>query len=259
MGLIERWVNASPPRGLPTVLTSSPERRVTDPERIAGILQRLFDARALLSVRVPGSDETFLTTLLGVDRRERAFRLDELSPRRGHEIVLVEHSLRAASRLEGVDVVFSATVATVAFERGIAIYGLPFPHVLHYHQRRASVRVPVAAGRPLVLHAAHPSAGVLVGEVRDLSAGGLRLQIQLPETVALGPGDRLPECAVTLPDGRSLQCELEVCHTHRQQGSRWTHIGTRFLGLPRRDQNLLAQVIVQLERERLKVRPAGQR
>lgn len=258
MGLIERWVSSPQAAETPAVADSLSQRRVTDPERIASILQRLLDARALVSARVPGSDETFLTALLGVDRRERAFRLDELSPRRGHEIVLVERSLRAASRLEGVDVVFSATVATVTDQRGIAVYRLPFPHVLHHHQRRSSFRAPVGAGRTVSLRAAHPQAGALVGEVRDLSAGGLRLRIQLPEGLALAPGDALSDCAVVFPDGRALLCDLEVRHLSRQEGSRWTRIGARFLRLHRRDQNTLAQFIVQLERERLKLRPPGQ-
>jgi c-di-GMP-binding flagellar brake protein YcgR len=157
-----------------------------------------------------------------------------------------------------VEVVFSATVASVADERGIAIYRLPFPHVLHYHQRRSSFRAPVGSGRPVTLRAVHPQAGALVGEVRDLSAGGLAMQVQLPSNFALARGDALSECTVVFPDGRALLCDLEVCHLRREEGSRWTRIGARFLRLHRRDQNLLAQFIVQLERERLKLRPPGQ-
>jgi c-di-GMP-binding flagellar brake protein YcgR len=259
VGLIERWVSATPTNATPAAPEPLSDRRVTDPERIAGILQRLLDARALVSARVPRSDETFLTTVLGVDRRQRTFRLDELSPGRGHAVVLAERSLRAASRLDGVEIAFSATVAEVTVEGGVAVYHLPLPHLLHYHQRRASFRAPVGAAHKTTLRLAHPEAGPLVGEVRDVSAGGLGLRLQLPADLALGRGDRLSDCEVALPDGRALRCELEVCHATRPEGSRWTLLGTRFLRLDRRDQNLLAQFIVQLERERLKMRPPGQR
>ena len=259
MGFLDRWSGA--PHHDPVVprTESDLDRQVSEPRRIAHILLRLRDARELLSARIPGSDATFLTTLLGVDTGAQRFHLDELSPRSGHEALLRERTLRLASRLDGVSVIFSATLASVGVERGIAVYALPFPHVLHYHQRRTGYRVGIGAAQHTTVHLGHPEAGPLTGEVRDLSAGGLAVRVQLPDAIVLDQGERLADCAVVLPGGRSLRCDLEVRHVLRLEGSRWTRLGTRFLRLARRDQHVVAQFIVQLERERLKVRPPGTR
>ena len=143
-------------------------------------------------------------------------------------------------------------------ERGIAVYTLPFPHLVHYHQRRASYRASVGTGYATTLRTQHPEAGTLVAEVRDVSTGGLGLRMQLPDTVPLASGDRLSDCLVFFPEGRSLRCELEVCHVARREGSRWTLVGTRFIQIQRRDQVPLAQFVVRLERERLKLRPPAE-
>lgn len=258
VGLIERWVNRLQGAEMPSETVPGAERRLIDPERIARVLQQLVDGRALVSVRLPGSDEYFLTTILRVDRRQRSFRLDEISPRHGHDVFLAERSLRASCRLSGIEVAFSGTLASVAVEQGIAVYTLPFPHLLHYHQRRASYRASVGAGNSTTLHMQHAEAGMLVAEVRDVSTGGLGLRMQLPDTAPLASGDRLSDCLVFFPDGRSLRCELEVSHVARREGSRWTLVGTRFIQIQRRDQVPLAQFIVRLERERLKLRPPGE-
>lgn len=258
MGLIERWVNRLQGAEIPSAtLPAGAERRLVEPERIARVLQQLVGGRALVSVRLPGSDEYFLTTILRVDRRQRSFRLDEISPRHGHEVFLAERSLQASSRLSGIEIAFSGTLASVAVEQGIAAYTLPFPHLLHYHQRRTSYRVSVGSGHSTTLRTQHAEAGTLVAEVRDVSTGGLGLSIQLPATVPLARGDRLSDCLIFLPNGRSLRCELGVCHVARREGSRWTLVGTRFIQIQPRDQIPLAQFVVLLERERLKLRPPG--
>jgi c-di-GMP-binding flagellar brake protein YcgR len=259
VGFVERWARALQKDAEPSRTEPVSERQVRDLRRIAQILLRLSEARALVSARIIGCDETFLTALLGVDARQHQFYLDELSPRSGHEALLRDRALRVASRLEGVEVLFSATLASVAVQQGIAVYTLPFPHVLHYNQRRASHRIGIGAAPPTAIQLVHPVAGMLTGEVRDISAGGLAVRVQVPDEMSLAQGDRLADCIVSLRDDRILRCDLEVCHVQRLAGSRWTSLGTRFIQMPRQDQHLIAHFIVQLERERLKIRPSGSR
>jgi c-di-GMP-binding flagellar brake protein YcgR len=239
--------------------TQAGDRTLTDAQRICHILTRLCEARVLVTVQVPGVEDAFLSTVLQVDPRRRRLALDELTPAAGHEALLRSRSLRAMTRLAGVDVSFQATVDAVSSEDGIAAYTLPFPDRVHYNQRRGDYRVAVGPGQRLSVQFDCPDGTRLRGEVRDLSIGGLAIRVQIPDEWALENGTRIAECEVVFPDGRSVPCELEVRHAERAEGSRWTRVGARFVDLPRHQQHLIARFIVNLDRERLKLRPTSGR
>jgi len=233
----------------------APDCEVTDPRRITQILQRLCDARSLLAARLPGRAESYATCILGVDVRAGRLALDELTPAAGHEALLRDRHLGVLARLDGVEIAFQITLEDVLWERGIAVYTLPFPRVLRYDQRRTAHRVTVRAAPPLSIRLAREDGTEVLAEVRDISVGGLCLRTPYLAPGEIERGDHFPHGEIVLPDGRRLHCALEVRHVARAEGSRWVRIGVRFVDLPRGEQARIAHYIFRLEREHVRVRP----
>lgn len=99
----------------------------------------------------------------------------------------------------------------------------------------------------------------LEGEVRDLSVGGAGVRVQIPPGVDVPGGHRFRPCSLRLAGAPAIECGFEARHVAPLPGSRFSHLGGRFLDLSRRDQHALAQFVAHLEREHLKLRPAAQR
>jgi c-di-GMP-binding flagellar brake protein YcgR len=234
-------------------------RPITHPDEIASVLIRLCEARTLLSARVKQEDGSFLTSVIRVDTRARRLLLDELNPRTGHDALLRQRSLRAFARLGGVNVAFGATLAGVTFESGVALYEVAFPETLHYEQQRGAYRVAIGSLRGVALRLRDEGGLALEGEVRDLSVSGAGARVQVPPGIEVPGGHRFRDCSLRLAGAQSIECGFEARYVVPLPGSRFSHVGGRFLDLSRRDQHALAQFVAHLEREHLKLRPAAQR
>lgn len=225
---------------------------VTESARQCALLKRLKDVRALLTVRVPGSDETFVSTVLGVDASHGEFVLDELSPTAGHALLVKSGRAQVQGLLGGVSLRFNLKLGSVGEHRGIAFYRLPLPTRMEYRQRRADFRVRVgfAQQSPVVLKDEENE--LATGRLRDLSVGGLGASF--PIGAAMSAGDTF-NCSIDLPDGGTMGCSIQVCHVETDQEHGELKVGARFVHLEPNQRRLLQRCVTALEREMLRRRP----
>lgn len=259
MGVFDRLLRS--PKGpdpAPPPAPAESSSRVRHPAEIGRLLQLVQEHRTPLSVDVPGQDEAFVTAVLDVDRQARVLHLDELNRPVGHQAFVKAGSLRATGYLDGVRIGFETTLAEVARRDGMAYYVVPFPEVMDYVQRRKAHRVAVhkAIGATLVI--SHPSGHRLVGQLTDLSVGGLGARLRLPFQLGLSVGQRFEHCALELPDHPALPCALELRFVSRPSSGP-VRVGARLVGLERKDEHQVAQFVAHLERQALKLRPGKDR
>ena len=158
---------------------------INDPPIILGLLRRVIDERAPLSIVLPGIDMRFDSLLLSVESTLNALVIDELNPISGHRRIAPNLLLRIGTRLDGVELRFRTRVAAIDRDSDIAAYLLDFPDEMDYRERREAYRVKIPASAPLswtVPSAADPERFLQL-QVMDLSLTGIGLRLRQPHNV----------------------------------------------------------------------------
>lgn len=224
--------------------------KITDPVRVASLLDRLAKKHTLLTVVVPGHSERYTTSIVGVNGP--FVLLDELLPSSGHHLFVEIGTLQVSGKLDGIDFRFFAMLEDVDAQDGMVTYRVHLPARLEYRQRRMDYRahIPIAQSLRVVIDKGDES--IIEGELYDLSQGGVGM-ILPGETPALKP-HRWYECAFEMPDEGWLYCSVELCHARTVPSHERHLIGARFSGLSVVQAQLVGRCIVMLERELLRKR-----
>lgn len=229
----------------------SPLEKITDPARIANILKRLHQERALLTISLPGSQHLYTSALLKVDTEQGYLLLDELNPRIGHTQFMVAKKALVRARLSGVEVDFSTVLQGVGGESGIAFYQTSLPTLLKYQQRRAYYRVHVGAGHTVPVSIVRREGEAFQGELWDISAGGagLRLSTTIHLPQPLTQGEILAGCQIHLNADTHISSGLEVRFLSHDEQHKVVRLGGRFVGLDKPQQKKVEQFIAGVDRE----------
>lgn len=234
----------------------SQTERVTDQIRIAELLNRLKENRALVSVVINGGNEPFNSAILDVDREAGHVTLDELTPKHGHRQLVEARALNAYATLHGVAMHFAGHVQEVGNEDDIAFYRVAFPELLHYNQKRSAFRVQVPLGLdvPVQLQLTETDAP-LAGQLRDLSAGGIGALI--PAATELEQGQIIPACNINLPGSGLITCALEVRFFKPTPDVPLARLGARFINLNGGQERAIMRSVNHLQREMLRKQTRG--
>ncbi len=224
---------------------------ITDGVRIIGLLKRLLESRALMTIQINGQEQDFTTAVIKVSGDEETLYLDELKPEKGHELLKATPSFKAKAYIDGVYVAFNGTVEIFSEQDGIPYYKLPIPTSMDYHQRRASVRISLSAAHPVpVLLRSENGKEVYEGTIADLSLGGLRIRFteNLPEHIKAG---QKYICELKLPpDNKETFCSEYFVRAvrHQVEGSQSAFIGGQFFGLSKTSERQIQKTVMFLQR-----------
>lgn len=171
---------------------------VIEPAEVADYLQRLIDTRALINVSAP--DGSFLTTMLWwVDPASDSIGLSVDEGQDGLQQVSVASEAVAVGHLENEKLQFG--LAGMRLERqtqGLALQARLPRQVVRYQLRKSfRVRAPSFSTPTLRFRMPGDPDNVIVGRIRDISAGGCGLLVP-PGTPAFALGTVIPSCRVDL-------------------------------------------------------------
>lgn len=224
--------------------------KVTHVPQIISLLRRIRDHKVLLSVRVPGYDETFNSLLLDVNADRNTILLDELSPLRGHALICQVLELRARCQCQGVELSFACKVEVGQSKSGIAFYRAALPEAMSYLQRRGNFRVHVGVSLPVPMHLPIEGATMIDGGLTDLSMGGFGANIK--SGYKFKHGQVIEHCLLELPKGESLETEIKIRFVRDDPEHHLQHIGASFCKILPQQEQLLRRFVTQLEREMLR-------
>ncbi len=234
---------------------SGTNEKITHPAQIAGLLRRVHEERALLTISLPGSNDQFKSVVLEVDLAKNFVLLDELHPHDGHGRLLAVKKFHAHTRLKGVDISFGGILEGATQENGMALYQVALPTQILYRQRRSSFRVRVGAGLIVPVTLSNQNLLQLQGELCDISTGGIGLRLKLDPTQAIDNGSIFPDCNIQLPSNEHVHSGLELRFISPADARNMVRFGGRFLGLESSNQKLIEHFVASLERELLRRRP----
>lgn len=225
---------------------------ITDPVQIAGILRRLQEGHTLIHVSLPGSSESWLSAVIGVQAASGEVLLDELSPREGNAALRNSDRLVVNAQIKGVDISFAASLIGTGVSDGLVFYRLALPQGVRYWQRRASYRAQIGAAHSVPVVFNHPDGLVLNGELVDISAGGIGTRHKDPKGIVPLIGEVWTGCLIDLPDGHAITCNLEIRNVGHEGRTGRLRIGSRFTDIDRAQLKSIEAFVAHLERENLR-------
>ncbi|MCP5144823.1 MAG: flagellar brake protein [Gammaproteobacteria bacterium] len=229
--------------------------RVTDsPISVNLLLESICRAKAVITVNVSESAIRHNSMILEVVERGRYLVLDELVPQVRPKLLEEDPRIRVRARIDGLDVEFRSLITATGEDRGIPYYKVMFPNRVLHTQKRQYYRAPVPLRDSISLVLRNDGIPDCHGELRDISLGGFSARVPFGPTATLTKGDVLPYCMISLPYGERVAAEVEICHVEHQGSARASRVGARFLNLGQNDTRKVEQLIVALDRERMRNR-----
>ncbi len=228
---------------------------ITQPERIAGQLDRLQRAHTLLTVTVGGSSDPYNSILLDIDRSGPHLLMDQLHPPAGHEQLLVQRRFRVHARHEGIELSFEGRLTEVITSNGQAIYRVRLPEKLYYRQRRAHYRAQVGRGNTIPVYLLDESESQYSGWLANISVGGIGAHLDAKTLEELDQGVLIPTCRFETPDRIEIASGLEIRFVQSEAQGKWLRIGGRFTRLDRQQERAIQRFVAQLDRELIKKKP----
>ncbi|MEZ5542756.1 MAG: flagellar regulator YcgR PilZN domain-containing protein [Pseudomonadota bacterium] len=226
--------------------------RISNPVRVARLLERVARQHALLTIDIPGYTDRFTSCIVGVEGPH--VLLDELLPASGHEILLAERRLRVTGKLDGIDIRFRTTLDSCDSHDGVVTYRTRLPAQLDYRQRRQDFRAPVPMAHRLRVLLEGRDGVLYEGELHDLSHGGAG--VILPDVSSALVAGQTCACAIELPAAGWLYCTVELRYQRTIRGRDRVLLGVSFRALAPQQVRMITQYIIALERELIRKRAA---
>lgn len=221
-----------------------------NPARIGNLLQHLLDDRSLLTIRIPGNDNAFISAVLAIDKANKTFSLDEISPTEGHTLFLKKKQLQVNGQSRGALFSFTLALQKQGQSRGIAFYEFAYPETVQYMQRRAYYRARLKADQRITVTTLHRESGTSIsGYVIDISSHGISIMFNTERSISRG--DKQTMCKLRLPDGQKIMFDLLVRHAQHLPNERIL-IGGNFENMNSRNAQLVTKFVRKLERASLR-------
>jgi c-di-GMP-binding flagellar brake protein YcgR len=232
--------------------SNSLPRTAIDPRQLRHQhLQRLFEVRSLLEVRIAGHDEAFQSAILELVPNAGYLVLDALNPIDGNALVQTHTALTIRARCRGQDMRFETVIAERASAHRLPYYKALYPDAVMTEQRRRTSRVVVPFDRGVVVHFMLEDGRRVRGELRDLSAGGFCARLLSGDTERLQKAPHLiKRCVIELANGEQVESACEVRHRFPSRARSAPRIGVCFIDLERRHEQELARCLAELARAR---------
>lgn len=192
--------------------TSLDDFRLTSTAEVDGLLNRLLDAHALVTLSGPQGHHC--TTMLRlVDRARGVVQLDAPRDIRSLQLLLESGEVVAVSYLDSIKVQFDIDAAMLVGSGDEAVITARLPAVVYRFQRRAAFRVrPFASQSPLASFS-HPAMPDMQLSLRMLDISLTGVGLLLPANVPpIEPGVRIGQARLRLDDATELDVGLFIHH-----------------------------------------------
>ena len=237
--------------------TQAPQIEEPVPEEVAkrppspetsNLMRRIKNSRAMLTVRVSGSEETYLSALLEVNEDEGYIVIDELNSPNGHRALCMVKELEISTRLEDREIKFQCDLTAVGEHNGISYYKVPFPENLDHQLRRKHLRIAAPRGKYLPVHLHTELQDLVTGELVDLSSGGFAAHLSRETADKVHRGELIPKCMLYLGDQQPIEVELEIRYCEDKRYHSRPRLGGKFISMDQQSERRLQKYISQMDR-----------
>lgn len=228
---------------------SEPENNLTQTEDIYRTMQRIIKSAQPVKVRFEGEEEPYKTQFTKVDLKSKAFAFDELSPKRGNELIRSGHSFELEVFVQGIDIKFKVT-GSLKYRSSEKEYIASLPEEMFYLQRRQAYRVPVPRTYDvyIVVRSSSNETVELKGRLIEMSASGFQAVFEEDQVDLLHEVSDLDESTLHVGD-ESLDLGVTARRARIDTEKGHTICGFSFQPLVGLKQRYLDKLVTQLEYE----------
>ena len=227
---------------------------IQEQPRISGLLKQCVNHNTPVHVSLSRSSELFTCDIEKVDGITGTISISELRPRRGQKKLSHSKSIQIFTQVNGAEVTFETKVIRAKTAMFRTRNCLALPESIKYCQRRRAHRVHISLslGVSASLQKENENKVMLRGQLRDISAEGMRVQFQRLAPQQFDELDAVSECIIALPDQTDIHCQFEIRHLHRHATNRGCDIGGSFVQLDNSQRRSIEKFIASVERRSLR-------
>jgi c-di-GMP-binding flagellar brake protein YcgR len=220
--------------------------------RIIGLLNISETNPSELRLAIPGINDMHRSIVQQVHPQGKNIIIDSLPDRQAHEQLLRKRDIHVYYHVNGADISFTSRLLKTRIHNDQEQYIIAFPEKIKYRQRRSSYRVHVSLALEVTASFKDHEGQTHVGQLRDISAGGMKVQFTKVKAATFEQQPLMPDCTLRLPDDRDIQCTFKVRHFHENARKTGLTIGGSFVALEQHDKRALKRFIASLERRTLR-------
>lgn len=223
--------------------------------QIISNLTLLQKSNCYITVSFGESDESFITTILEIDKKNNTLYVDYAPKEYLSRLVLSAATVNFRAALEGILVKFETTKLTKTQHKGNPAFSLPIPKPLFWQERREYYRMKSPLSRQSFCEVTLPELEPLKLRLNDISLTGFSMLCDTPKaTSLLAPGTKLEECKLSLAEVGESFISFEVrsrylTNPQKIDPIKIYRIGCKFIRISASFEMQVQRYIQQLERE----------
>jgi len=228
---------------------------IQNSKQIISHLSLLVKSKCLLSVRFGAANESYITTLLGVDEKNNTLILDYASKEYLNQHIVKADKIAFDTEYEGIKIAFSGYSIKKISHKGEPAFIMPIPKSLYWMQRREYYRVKSPLSNPsycqLIIEGREP----INLQLYDISLTGFAM-LNLSKEISdlLIPGRLLSECKLILSDKEAGFISFEICAKYiinPDKLQKIQKIGCKFVNISRPVEEAIQRNMQQIQRNSL--------
>ncbi len=226
---------------------------ITNPVESARLLDKIRARHSLIQISMPGVPEVFFSAILSINPEHEYILLDEINSKSGHELLLIHKKMNVVTKINGIEIRFSANLLNTSNQDGTAIYKVEYPESVLYLQKRQNFRINIGLGINIPIKLKREDGIPVYGHMINLSETGAGIELDTPCPVHIA--EILPHCELRISEDNIIKCQLEIRYINENNSNHIQRIGGQFLGLSGAQQRELAKLVVELQRDLMKRLP----
>jgi c-di-GMP-binding flagellar brake protein YcgR len=228
---------------------------IQNSKQIVGNLSLLVKSKCLVSARFGANNESYITTLLGIDEKSNLMVLDYGSKEDLNQRILNAGKIAFDADYNGIKVSFTGAGLKKITHKGETAFSMPIPKSLYWMQRREYFRVKSPLSKPSYCQLNIAGRKPVNLKLYDISLTGFAmLNVSKEVSDLLVPGSSLEHCKLILADVGECVISFEICAKYiinPDKLQKIQKIGCRFTKITRPVEEIVQRYMQQIQRENL--------
>ena len=228
---------------------------IQNSKQIISHLSLLVKNKCLLSARFGANNESYITTLLGIDEKNNAVVLDYGPKEDLNQRILNASKISFDTDYRGIKVSFTGSALKKITFKGEAAFSMSIPKSLYWMQRREYYRVKSPLTKPSYCQLIIEDRKPVNLKLYDISLTGfamLNVSKEISELLSLGT--TLTQCKLILSDVGEGVVSFEICNKYiinPDKLQKIQKIGCKFVKITRSVEENIQRYMHQIQREDL--------
>jgi len=234
---------------------------IRNPEQVINKLAILRKNRCLLNVSFGDNDDSFITTILEIDKKNNSVIFYHGPPKKLLEKLRNSANIAFKTEHQGVKISFIGKKMTEINYDGTSVFTMPIPDALFWVEARDFHRIKIPSSTPGLCLLMPNGQKAIQLKLYDISLTGFSVLNDSGKiSRIMNPNIHFKHCKLILPDTNEGIVSFEIRHKYiisQDHIERTEKIGCKFTEITQAFENTIQAYMLQLEREHRQTISAG--